>query len=189
MKTGLFFGSFNPVHIGHMAIANYMAEFTDLDEVWFIVTPHSPFKKKHTLLDNYQRLELLNRAIADDTKMRVSDIEFRLPVPSYTIDTLTYLSEKYPEHDFVLIMGADGLPMFHKWKNAEEISQRYERYIYPRPGFLPPYPDFTNCKIVDAPQMDISASFIRNAIKEKKNVRHFLPKVVFEYLDEMNFYR
>lgn len=189
MKTGLFFGSFNPVHVGHLAIANYMAEYTPINEIWFVISPHNPFKKKKNLLDDYERLELVHKAINDDPRFRASDIEFRMPKPSYTIDTLTYLKEKFPRHEFSLIMGSDGLSTFHKWKNAAEIVKQYHRFVYPRPDHLPPYPNFENATEVKAPLMEISASFIRKALKHNKNIKHFLPHGCYEYIDKMNFYK
>ena len=189
MKTGLFFGSFNPIHIGHMAIANYMVEFTDIDQVWFVVSPHNPLKRKKTLLQDYDRLELVIRAINDDPKFQASDIEFKMPRPSYTIDTLTYLSEKHPRQEFVLIIGSDQLPTFHSWKNFELILENYHRYIYPRPGFDNiDLPYMEKATLVHAPLIDISSSFIRQAIKEGKDVKYFLPRKVWEYIQEMNFY-
>lgn len=189
MKVGLFFGSFNPVHNGHMAIANYMLEFTDLNEVWFIISPQNPFKTKQNLLNDYQRLELVNLAINDTMGFRASNIEFNLPKPSYTIDTLAYLFDKYPEKEFVLIMGSDNLINFHKWKNFNEILRHHQIYIYPRPDTeqveLMKHP---NVKKVDAPLMEISSSFIRKAIKENKDIRYFLPNNVWSYIKEMYFY-
>jgi len=189
MKTGLYFGSFNPIHNGHMAIANYMREFTDLDEVWFIISPQNPFKTKQSLLPDYQRLELVNLAIDDNIGFRASNIEFKLPKPSYTIDTLAYLYDKYPEKEFVLIMGSDNLLHFHKWKNFNEILRNYQIYVYPRPNEkaveLMKHP---KVKLVEAPLMEISSSFIRNAIKANKNIRYFLPIKVWNYINEMHFY-
>lgn len=190
MKTGLFFGSFNPVHNGHMVIANYFAEFSDLDQVWFVVSPHNPLKPVGSLLNDFQRLQLVELAIGDYRKMKVSKIEFGLPKPSYTINTLTHLQEKYPQHEFVLIMGSDNLHTFHKWKNYEQILEYYSIYIYPRPGF--DGGDFKNhpkVKFIEAPLMEISSTFIRNAIKSKKDVRFMMPEKVADYIDEMNFYR
>lgn len=189
MKIGLFFGSFNPIHIGHLAIANFMVEYGDLEQIWFIVSPLNPFKKKANLLPEYQRLELVNRAIADDTRFKGSNIEFKLPQPSYTIDTITYLKEQHPDHDFTLIMGADQLGSFHKWKNPESLKETINFKVYPRPGFdhheLLDSPDF---ELIDAPIMEVSASFIRKSIKEGKDVRHFLHQEVWQYIAEMNFF-
>ena len=191
MKVGLFFGTYNPVHVGHMVIANYMVEFTDLDQVWMVVTPQNPFKQKESILADYDRLHLINLAIDDDIKLRSSDIEFSLPQPNFTATTLIYLKEKFPKHKFALIMGADNLNHFHKWKNYEEIIANHELYVYPRlecneGGELK---NHKNVIIVDAPIMKVSSSFIRNAIKSGKNVAHYMPKKVAEYIDEMNFYR
>lgn len=190
MQIGLFFGSFNPVHIGHLAIANYVVEFSGIQQVWFVVSPHNPLKKKNTLLADYHRLELLHRAIGDDPRLRVSDVEFKMPRPSYTIDTLAVLSEKYPVHHFSIIMGSDGLETFDKWKNAEQIITRFPRVIYPRPGYPQSrFADHPNCIWVDAPLMDISSSFVREGIKKGKDLRYFLHPCVWSYIDEMQFYK
>ncbi len=189
-KIGLFFGSYNPIHIGHTAIANYMLEYSDLTEIWFVVSPHNPLKEKKTLLDDYQRLEMVRLAIEDDYRFRASDIEFKLPQPSYTVDTLTYLHEKYPQHQFCLIVGGDNLSSFHKWKNYQTILDYYPLYVYARPGFKKE--DFSgqgDIQFFDAPQMEISSSFIRKGIKEEKDLRHFLTPKVWAYLNEMHFYQ
>ncbi len=189
MKIGLYFGSFNPIHNGHMAIANYMREFTDLDEVWFVISPQNPFKTNQKLLPDYQRLELVNLAINDVNGFRSSNIEFNLPKPSYTIDTLAYLFDKYADKEFVLIMGSDNLVNFHKWKNFNEILRNHQIYIYPRPNTkqveLLKHP---NVKIYEAPLMEISSSFIRKSIKGKKDVPFFVPNKVWAYIKEMHFY-
>ncbi|MCK9204260.1 MAG: nicotinate (nicotinamide) nucleotide adenylyltransferase [Bacteroidales bacterium] len=189
VKTGLFFGSFNPVHIGHLMIASYMAEFTDIDQVWFVVSPQNPLKEKTGLLADHHRLTMVNLAIEDDPRFRSSNIEFKMPKPSYTIDTLTYLSEKYPGKEFILLAGADILPTFHKWKNWEELLKQYQFYIYPRSGSatneLSNNPAF---KLVDAPLITLSSSFIRNGIREGKNLQYFLPEKVWKYIREMHFY-
>jgi nicotinate-nucleotide adenylyltransferase len=192
MKVGLFFGSFNPIHIGHLVIANHIVEYSDLDQVWFVVTPHSPFKKKSSLLDNYQRLEMVYRATKDYTKLKPSDIEFNLPQPNYTINTLVHLQEKYPEHEFGLIMGEDNLKSFHKWKNYELILENHHLYVYPRifnEKASTPFNGHKNIHSVNAPIMELSSTFIRKAIKAGKNVQPMLPQHVWEYLDEMNFYK
>ena len=192
MKIGLYFGSFNPIHIGHLVIANQLVENSDLDQVWFVVTPHNPFKKKSSLLDNYQRLEMVYRATKDYEKLKPSDIEFNLPQPNYTINTLTYLGEKHPNYEFSLIMGEDNLKSFHKWKNYELILENHHIYVYPRISEGVIETQFDNHKKIhkiDAPIMEISSTYIRNAIKAGKNVKPMLPEHVWEYLDEMNFYK
>jgi nicotinate-nucleotide adenylyltransferase len=168
-KTGLFFGSFNPVHNGHLILANYMAEFTDLDEVLFVVSPQNPLKEKKTLLPEYHRLYMTRLAVEDEIKLGVTDIEFKMPKPSYTIDTLAWLNDKYPDKDFVLISGTDIFKTFHKWKNYDKILKYYSIYVYPRPGSNPGiYSDNKKIKLFDAPLLEISSSFIRKGIKEKK---------------------
>ncbi|WP_298493064.1 nicotinate (nicotinamide) nucleotide adenylyltransferase [uncultured Algibacter sp.] len=192
MKIGLYFGSFNPIHIGHLVIANYMAEYSDLDQIWFVVTPHNPFKKKSSLLDNYQRLEMVYQATKDYPKLKASDIEFNLLQPNYTINTLTYLQEKYPDNEFALIMGEDNLKGFHKWKNYNIILENHHIYVYPRISENKVETQFDGHKKIhhiDAPIMQLSSTFIRKAIKAGKNVKPMLPKNVWEYLDEMNFYK
>lgn len=192
MKIGLFFGTFNPVHNGHLAIANHMAEFSDLDQVWFVVTPQSPFKKKSTLLSNNHRYQMIDRALEHYPKLRVSDIEFGLSKPNYTINTLLYLEEKYPDLMFALIMGEDNLKSFHKWKNYETILDNHEIYCYPRitegkaKTIFEKHPKIHK---IDAPIIQISATLIRQGIKNNKNVEPMLPKEVWKYIDEMNFYR
>jgi nicotinate-nucleotide adenylyltransferase len=191
MKIGLFFGSFNPVHVGHMALSNYFVEYTDIGQLWFVISPHNPLKKKESLLADHLRLEMVQLAINDDNRFRICDIEFRMPKPSYTIDTLAYLTEKYPEHKFVLIMGSDGLPTFTKWKNYEQIQALYPRYIYPRKNTA--IIDFTmhpNITLIqDAPLIEISSSFIRQAIREKKDVRYFMPEEVAKFVERYNLYK
>jgi len=190
MKIGLFFGSFNPIHMGHMVLANYLVEYTDLDKIWFVVSPQNPFKNKETLLDEKQRLYMVKLAIENDNRFKASDIEFKLTQPSYTINTLVHLKEKFPKNEFALIMGADNLETFHKWKNYETILKKHDIYVYPRPnstgGDLKDHP---KVKITTAPLIEISSTAIRNAIKEKKDMRHFVPASVWEYLTEMHFYR
>ncbi|SHG73659.1 nicotinate (nicotinamide) nucleotide adenylyltransferase [Winogradskyella jejuensis] len=192
MKVGLYFGTFNPIHIGHLTIANHMAEHSDLDQIWFVVTPLSPFKKKSSLLDNRQRYEMVYRATKDYDKLRPSDIEFGLKQPNYTIDTLTYLQEKHPDYEFSLIMGEDNLKSFHKWKNYELILENHHIYVYPRisEGKIETQFD-AHPKIhhIDAPIMEISSTFIRKSRKAGKNIRPMLPEHVWEYVDEMNFYK
>jgi nicotinate-nucleotide adenylyltransferase len=190
IHVGLYFGSFNPIHIGHLAIANYMVEFTGIDQLWFVVSPQNPFKIKNNLLEDYQRLELVHRAIGDDTRFRASNIEFNLPKPSFTIDTLTYLKEQFPKHRFSIIMGSDNLENLGKWKNYESIIENYGIIVYPRPGFDKSKTEtLPNITITEAPLMNISSTFIREAIQAGKDIRHFLPSKTWEYLEEMNFYR
>ena len=188
-KTGLFFGSFNPIHIGHMAIINYMVEFSDLAEVWLVVSPHNPLKERKSLLPDYHRLALVHLAIEDDPRFRAIDLEFHMPRPSYTIDTLVRLEEKYPDRKFVLIAGTDVLPTFHKWKNYKLLLENYQIYIYNRPNYDPgPYSSHPGIRFFDAPLMEVSSTFIRNAARRGKDVRHFMPEKVAKYVREMHFY-
>lgn len=196
MKIGLYFGTFNPVHLGHLIIANHLAEFSDLDQIWMVVTPHNPFKKKDTLLDDYQRLQMVNLAIEDFQKIKSSDIEFKLPQPNYTINTLAHLQEKYPKHEFSLIMGQDNLKSFHKWKNYEVILQNHDLYVYPRisaeaedEAFKNSTDYGTKIHLIDAPIVEISSTFIRESIKKGKNVVPMLPPKVWEYIDHNNLYK
>lgn len=190
MHIGLFFGSFNPVHVGHMVLANYMAAFTDLEQVWFVVSPHNPLKEKLTLLDQNQRLHMVNLAIGEHPKLKSSNIEFGLTQPSYTVHTLAHLKEKYPQHRFSLIMGEDNLQSFTRWKNYEEILKNHTLFVYPRPGS-----DAGNLKhdknviMTEAPVMEISSTMIRQAIKQKKDVSFFVPPSVWQYIEEMHFYK
>jgi len=189
IKTGLFFGSFNPIHIGHLILAEYMVEHTGLKEVWFVVSPHNPLKEKKSLLADYHRLAMVNIAVEDDARLKSCNIEFKMPQPSYTIDTLTYLGEKYPERSFVLIGGTDILPSFHKWKNYQELLSQYELYIYNRPNYKPgDYINQEGIKFFEAPLLEISASFIRDTIKDGKDVRYMVPPRVYDYMREMHFY-
>jgi len=191
LKVGLYFGSYNPIHIGHLAIANYMVEFTDIDQLWFVVSPQNPHKKKENLLADYHRLELVERAFEGDDRFRASNIEFNLPKPSYTVDTLAYLHERYPDYSFVILMGSDNLENFHKWKNYEVILENYGIIVYPRQGFdKSKIQNHKNITVAEgAPLMEISSTFIRNAVKEGKDVRHFMPPKAWKYLEEMNFFR
>lgn len=189
-KIGLFFGSFNPIHIGHMMIAEYMAEFTDLSEVWFVVSPQNPHKQKLTMLNERERLHMVQLAIGKDIRFKTSDIEFYLPKPSYTINTLTYLSEKHPTKQFVLIIGGDNLQSFKKWKNYEKILEYYYLYVYKRQVSIKNNELLgSRVTIVDAPQIEISSSFIRKSIAAEKCVRYFLPREVDDYIKHMNYYR
>ncbi|MBU2974724.1 MULTISPECIES: nicotinate (nicotinamide) nucleotide adenylyltransferase [Zobellia] len=192
-KVGLYFGTFNPVHIGHMIIANHMVEFSNLDEVWFVVTPQSPFKTKKTLLADNHRYQMVYEATKDYPKLKPSKIEFGLPQPNYTVNTLVHLREKYgTDHEFALIMGEDNLKGLHKWKNYEVILSDYNLYVYPRISEGEIEHQFKgHAKIhkVNAPIMEISSTFIRKNHKEGKNIRPLLPNSVWKYMDEMNFYR
>ncbi|ALM08309.1 nicotinate-nucleotide adenylyltransferase [Sediminicola sp. YIK13] len=192
-KVGLYFGTFNPIHIGHLVIANHMAEFSDLDEVWLVITPHSPFKKKKTLLDNNHRYEMVYEATKDYPKLRPSKIEFELPQPNYTVNTLIHLVEKHgTDYEFSLMMGEDNLKGLHKWKNFEAILEHHQIYVYPRISEGETDHSFKgHPKIIhiDAPIMEISSTFIRKQHKAGKNIRPLLPENVWKYLDEMNFYR
>ncbi len=192
MNIGLYFGSFNPIHIGHLIIANHMVEHSDLDQVWFVVTPHNPHKKKNTLLADHHRLALVNIALEDYPKLKSSNIEFNLSQPSYTVNTLVYIGEKYPNNNFSLIMGEDNLKSFHKWKNYETILENNHIYVYPRVSLGAVETQFSNHpKIhkVEAPIVEISSTFIRKSIIENKNIRPLVPTNVWKYIDEMNFYR
>lgn len=189
MKIGLFFGSFNPIHIGHKVIASYLVDFTDLDKVMFVVSPQNPFKQKISLLDQYHRLQIIRVEIEDNSKLEVSDIEFDMPKPSYTIDTLVRLKEKYPENDYSIIMGSDNLQNFNKWKNYEQILEDYSIYVYPRPGYEISGSHKNIHLIEGVPQMEISSSFIRKSIKEGKDISYLMPEKAWIYTDEMNFYK
>ena len=194
-KIGLYFGSFNPIHIGHIAIAGYIIEFTGLDQVWFVVSPHNPLKNKGTLLEDYHRLYMVELAIGNNEQMRASDIEFRLKVPSFTIDTLTYLNERYPNNEFSLVMGEDNLYTLHKWKNVQELVRRYPIFVYPRPESLRPSSPLLDQVLsiaeihsVKAPLMDISGTFIRDGIRKGKDMSYYLAPSVWKYIKEMHFY-
>lgn len=190
-QVGLFFGSFNPIHVGHLIIANHLVEHSTMNELWFVVTPQNPFKEKYSLLDNYSRFEMVHRAVEEYEKLRPSDIEFNLPQPNYTVNTLAYLGEKYPAFDFALIMGEDNLKSFHKWKNYEYILKNYPIFVYPRisEGDIPEeFENQTNIIRINAPIIELSSTFIRNEIKEKRNVRPLLAPKVWQYIDQMGFY-
>jgi nicotinate-nucleotide adenylyltransferase len=202
MKIGLYFGTFNPIHIGHLIIANHMAEHADLDQVWMVVTPHNPLKKKSTLLDDYHRLQMVHLATEDFPKIKPSDIEFKLAQPNYTVNTLAHLQEKYPDYEFSLIMGEDNLKSFHKWKNYEAILKHHDIYVYPRisaeidtslKGELAQqnltFKNHQKIHLIDAPVVEISSTFIRDTIKKGKNVQPLLPLKVWEYIDHNNFYK
>jgi nicotinate-nucleotide adenylyltransferase len=189
MNIGLYFGSFNPVHTGHLIIASHVVNQTAVQQVWLVVSPQNPFKTSAGLLNEYDRLHLVNLAIDDETRIKASDVEFRLPRPSYTIDTLTYLREKYPQHQFSIIMGSDGFQNLPKWKNAELLMKEYPIIVYKRPGF-----DITDTwnaqvQILDAPMLDISATLIRNNLKEGKSIRYLVPEKVRDEIERNNYYK
>ncbi len=190
MKIGLFFGSFNPIHTGHLIIAAYMANFTALDKVWLVVSPHNPLKNKAGLTQVYDRLEMAKLAVDDDEKIEVKDIELKLPQPSYTIDTLAHLKEKYPNDEFVLIMGEDNLASLKKWKNYELILRDYKLYVYPRPSVattdLHHHPSVT---ITQTPLMELSSTFIRNALKQHQNIKFFVPDKVMHFIESKGLYQ
>lgn len=192
MKIGLYFGTYNPIHVGHLIIANHMAEFAAIDQIWMVVTPHNPLKKKATLLDDHHRLQMVYLATEDYPKIKPSDIEFKLPQPNYTVITLAHLQEKYPNHEFSLIMGEDNLKTLHKWKNYEVILENHDIYVYPRISDEPEnaaLKSHPKIHVIDAPIVEISSTFIRNSIKEGKNIQPLLPPKVWEYIDHNNFYK
>lgn len=189
MKIGLFFGSFNPIHIGHMIIAQTMLEYSGIEELWFVVSPQNPLKKSKSLLHEFDRYDMVEAAISENPKFRVSDVEFRMPKPSYTIDTLVLLHEKHPNHEFKLIMGGDNLKHFHKWKNSEQILENYGLLVYPRPGqeqdrIL----THQNIQYIESPLLDISATFIRKAIKNGHSIKYLVPESVESYIDRKALY-
>lgn len=189
MKIGLFFGSFNPIHVGHLIIANTMATTTDLEQVWFVVSPQNPFKKTKSLLHEFDRLDMVERAIADNNRLKATDVEFLMPRPSYTIDTLRKLQEKFPQHTFTLIMGEDNLEQFANWKAYEGILTGFGLYVYPRPNSpITIFRDHPNVRLVQAPLLDISATFIRESIRANRSIRYMVPEVVEEIIVRKKFY-
>lgn len=192
-KVGLYFGTFNPIHVGHLIIANHLAEYSDLDEIWFVITPQSPFKTKKTLLDDHHRYQMVYEAVKEYPKLKPSKIEFDLPQPNYTINTLVHLEEKFGAgYLFSLLMGEDNLKSFHKWKNHEVILQNHDLYIYPRVSdgkVEHRFEEHPKIHRIDAPIIEISSTFIRKQHKARKNVKPMLPEAVWNYMDEMNFYR
>lgn len=189
MKIGLYFGSFNPIHIAHLIIANHILNETDIKKVWFVVSPQNPFKTEPTLLNEYHRLHLVRLAIEDDNRIKASDIEFGLPKPSYTADTLTHLGEKYPKHEFCIIMGSDSFQNLHKWKNYKVIIKNYVVYVYKRPGFEVNNTIGARLIEVDAPLLQLSATQIRKDIKDGKSVRYLLPDKVLEEIERGRYYK
>lgn len=191
MKVGLYFGSFNPIHHGHLLIASYILEHAGLDQVWFVVSPQNPLKRSGMLLNEYHRLHLVRLAVEGEKHLKASDIEFKLPKPSFTVDTLTYLGEKYPGEEFAVIMGSDSFQNLPKWKNYQWLVQHYPIYVYRRPGHekLPEYPDAKAVRIMDAPMLPISSTEIRNKIKSGQSIRYLLPDAVREEIEKSGYYR
>ncbi len=189
MNIGLYFGSFNPVHVGHLIIANHILNETEIEKVWFIVSPHNPLKKESSLLNEYHRLHLVRLATEEDNRIKASDIEFNLPKPSYTVNTLAYLSEKFPEHSFRIIMGSDSFQNLNKWKNFEVIVKNYPIYVYLRPGFEVTNELKADLQILKAPLLELSATQIRNYIKEGKPVRYMVPDKVLEEIEKGGYYK
>ena len=189
MRIGLFFGSFNPIHTGHMIIANIVLETTDVEQIWFVVSPQNPFKKNKNLLSEYNRIDMVREAIYDDYKFRASDVEFAMPKPSYTVETLIYLSDKHPEHSFKLIIGGDNLASFPKWKNHEVILENYGLIVYPRPNALTSHLlENDNVEIIEAPEMGISATLIRKMVRDKLSVKYLVPEGVREMIESRRYF-
>lgn len=189
MKIGLYFGSFNPIHVGHLIIASHIISNTELEELWFVVSPQNPFKNNNTLLNEHHRLNLVRTAIEGEKKLRASSVEFKLPKPSYTIDTLTYLAEKYPEHIFSIIMGSDSFQNLEKWKNYELLLDKYEILIYKRPGFKVEEKLKGNIKVMDAPFLEISSTRIRELIRHNKSIRYLVTDAVKEVIENNSYYK
>lgn len=189
MHIGLYFGSFNPVHTGHLIIANHVVEHSDVDKIWFVVSPHNPLKEAHNLLNEYDRLHLVELAIRDDNRFRASNVEFHLPKPSFTIDTLTYLRERFPLETFTVIMGSDSFQNIHRWKNFEQLISTHSFIVYERPGFQVKDTHNARIQVMKAPLLEISSTYIRQQIKEKRSIRYLTPNAVAEYITENNYYR
>lgn len=189
MNIGLYFGSFNPIHIGHLIIANHIIENSDLDKIWFVVSPHNPLKEAHTLLNEFDRLHLVELAINDNNKFRASNVEFHMPKPSYTIDTLTYLSEKFPLEQFSVIMGSDSYQNLTRWKNYEQILAHYKIVVYERPGFDISKIEHPNISVLKAPLLEISSTYIRTQIKEGKSIQYLVPNAAGAYIHEAGYYK
>ena len=190
MNVGLFFGSFNPIHVGHLIIANHLATHTDLDKVWMVVSPQNPLKPKKTLARDFDRLHLVRLGIGDNPRIEASNVEFNLPKPSYTVDTLAFLTEKHPDKTFALIMGGDNIASLHLWKNYEQLLANFDIYVYQRPGTeLGPLATHPRVKVLEAPLLDISATYIRDCIRKGQSVRYLVPEPVFEYLKDNTLYK
>lgn len=189
MKIGLYFGSFNPIHHGHLIVANYLLNETDIEKVWLVVSPQNPFKQEHSLLNEYHRLHLATLATEHDTRIKASDVEFSLPRPSYTIDTLVYLKEKYPQHEFCIIMGADSFQNLHRWKNYSALVRDHDIYVYPRAGFTGGQHTIDRAHLVEAPLLQLSATYIRQCIASGKSVRYMLPDAVIEEIERGGYYK
>lgn len=188
MHIGLYFGSFNPIHVGHLIVANHVVNNTDIDKIWFVVSPHNPLKDSHSLLNEYDRLHLVNLAIEDNPKFRGSNVEFSLPKPSYTIDTLTYLTEKFPLERFTVVMGADSFQNIHRWKNFEQLLHRFPIIVYNRPGFEILDTHGANITLLDAPLLQISSTHIRKQVKDKKSIKYLVPDKVEQYITSNKYY-
>ena len=188
MHIGLYFGSFNPIHTGHLIIANHVIQHTEIDKIWFVVSPHNPLKESHSLLNEYHRLHLVNLAIEDNPKFRGSNVEFQLPKPSFTIDTLTYLTEKFPLEKFSVVMGADSFENIHRWKNFEQLLSRYPVIVYNRPGHPVKETHGASLTTLDAPMLDISSTYIRKQVREKKSIKYLVPQAVEEYILSNKYY-
>lgn len=189
MKIGLYFGSFNPIHNGHLIIAQHVLNETDLNQLWFVVSPQNPFKQQKHLLNEYDRLHLVNLAIEKSTQLKTVDIEFRLPKPTYTINTLTYLKEKYPQHDYSIIMGSDSLQNLDQWKNADQIMENYSVYVYTRPGFEVKKEGVKHLTVVNAPLLEISATHLRELIQSGKSIRYLVPDIVCDEIENAGYYK
>jgi nicotinate-nucleotide adenylyltransferase len=189
MHIGLYFGSFNPIHIGHLVIANHVVQHSGVDKIWFVVSPHNPLKDAHSLLNEYDRLHLAELAIQDNNKFRASNVEFHLPKPSYTVDTLAYLTERFPLEQFSIVMGSDSFQNLPRWKNFEHLVKYYSFIVYNRPGFVVEETHGAKVQVLDAPLLDISSTFIRKQIKEGHSVRYILPDAVWKYIEENRYYK
>ena len=188
MHIGLYFGSFNPIHTGHLIIASHVLANTDVDKIWFVVSPHNPLKESASLLSEHNRLHLVQLAIEDNNGFRASNVEFSLPRPSFTVDTLAYLTEKFPLEKFSVVMGGDSYQNIGRWKNHEQILKYYDLYVYNRPGFPVEIPEGARVQVLDAPLLDISASYIRRQLQAGKSIRYLVPDPVADYIADNRYY-